>query len=147
MKPSTNLGGAQGVVPFLSRVRDLVQQCSVQTLEGIHQMDRRCSDEHTTFMSYELQARIHQPVEEIVDKLSVFIRQGVRKVVLHVRGFERLPAELLRLKVDHPAATDSGGRRLLQVSRLKYQVHLIAHLNDLTAHQAQLKGGEKGKMQ
>ena len=59
--------------------------------------------------------------------------------MLHVRFLEWFPAELVWFQVDHTTSTDSGGGSLLQVGRLKDQVHYITHLNDLTAHQTQLE--------
>ena len=65
------------------------------------------------------------------------------QLVLHVAVLEGLPAELVRLEVDHAAATDGRRRRLLQVGRLEDQVHRVAHLDDLAAHQAQLWGAQQ----
>jgi len=45
----------------------------------------------------------------------------------------------MRLQVDHATSADSGWRRLLEVRRLKDEVHVVGHLNDFSAHQTQLQ--------
>jgi len=61
--------------------------------------------------------------------------------MLHVGVLEWFPAHLVGLEVDHAAPGHGGRGRLLQVRRLEDQVHLIGHLDNLTAHQAQLQTG------
>ena len=62
--------------------------------------------------------------------------------MLHVRFLEWFPAKLMWFQVDHTTSTDCGRGCLLQVRRLKDQVHDITHLNDFTTHQTQLESEE-----
>ena len=58
--------------------------------------------------------------------------------VLHVGSLEGPPAHLLGLHVDHTTARDCGRGGLFKVSGFKDQVHLVAHLDDLSTHQTKL---------
>ena len=90
----------------------------------------------------EVEARVDQPAEQVVHQLDVLRGEVLRQPVLHVGLLEGPPTELVRLQVDHAAAADGRRRRLLQVGRLEDQVLLVAHLDDLAAHQAQLREEE-----
>jgi len=60
-------------------------------------------------------------------------------LVLHVGVAKRGPAQLVRLQVDHSTSTDGGWRRLLQICRLKHQIHVVRHLDNFATHQTQLQ--------
>jgi len=74
-----------------------------------------------------------------LQQLLLQLLQTTSYLVLYVRVTERSPAELLGFQVDHATAADSGWRCLFQVRGLKHEVHVIGHLNYLSAHQTQLQ--------
>ena len=61
------------------------------------QVDRGGGDEHLTLMADEVQARLDEPVKQVVDHLAVLWQQARRQLVLHVGVFERAPSELIVL--------------------------------------------------
>ena len=68
----------------------------------------------------------------------------VGELMLHPRVLEGPPAKLVRLQVDHATSGHCGRGGLLQVSRLKDQVHLVGHLDDFSRHQTELQISEAG---
>ena len=70
--------------------------------------------------------------------LLLFVVVEVRREGVLPGLIQGPPAYLSRLQVDHTASRYCGRRRLLQVHRLEHHIHVVRHLNDFSAHQAEL---------
>ena len=138
---STNLGCRQtgGAVLCAGRGDDLVEERLVETEHRENEVDLRRTEEHLAVVPDEVEARLDEPVDEVIEQADVLLGEVLWQDVLDVGVEKRPPAELVRLEIDHAAAADSGRRCLLQVGGLKNEVHAVRHLDDLTAHQAQLE--------
>ena len=86
---------------------------------------------------HEVDAGLNDHVDQGRDGLVVVLVEAGGELVLP--GVEdRPPAHLVGLHVDHTAAGDGGRGGDREVHRLEDHVHVLGHLDDLPAHQAEL---------
>ena len=92
---------------------------------------------YLTVFAYEIQEGRTHPLEQSGDQF-LFVAQGVRKGV-DPGAKHGTPAQRGGLQVDHTTPTDGGGGCLGEVVALEDHAHHFGQLDDLAAHQTQLK--------